>query len=99
MLRKTLALLTILASLAFAGSAVAETVCGERGEFLSYLAKTHAEAPAAVGLASNGSVVEVLTSKRGSWTLLVTMANGTACVLGAGEAWERVPAAATDPQA
>ncbi len=55
--------------------------------------KPYSEIPVAMGLASNGGVIEVLASENGSWTLLVTMPDGTSCVLAAGESWEALPSA------
>ncbi len=79
--------------------ATAQTVCGERNDFLSHLKRQYHEAPAAMGLASNGAVLEVLTSKRGSWTVIVTRPDGTSCVVAAGESWEELPELAAGPQA
>ena len=41
-----------------------------------------------MGLVSNGSILEVLASKDGSWTISVTRPDGMSCVVAAGEAWE-----------
>ena len=73
--------------------AMAQTVCSTRAEFIDQFAHRYAENPIAMGLASNGGVVEVLASERGSWTLLVTMPNGVSCVIAAGESWEALPGA------
>lgn len=44
-----------------------------------------------MGLASNGSVLEILTSRSGeSWSILVTMPNGMTCLIASGENWEKV---------
>ena len=46
----------------------------------------------AIGLANNGGVIEVLSSQTGtSWTIIITMPNGTSCMIAAGENWEKVP--------
>ncbi len=45
----------------------------------------------AMGLVSNGSINEVLASKDGSWTIIVTRPDGMSCVVAAGEAWEGMP--------
>ena len=48
--------------------------------------------PVALGLANNGGVVEVLSSKTGSsWTIIITMPNGPTCMVAAGENWEKIP--------
>ncbi len=79
--------------------AAAQTVCGERNDFLSHLKRQYHEAPAAMGLVSNGALLEVLTSKTGSWTVIVTRPDGTSCVVAAGESWEELPKLVAGPQA
>jgi hypothetical protein len=47
------------------------------------------EAPIAAGLASNGALIEVLTSGNGStWTIIVSKPNGPSCLVAAGESWQ-----------
>jgi hypothetical protein len=41
-----------------------------------------------MGLAASGSIVEILVSQTGSWTILVTSPNGTSCVVAVGDYWE-----------
>ena len=66
-----------------------ESSCAPRNEILGHLADKYSEAPVAIGLAKNGGVIEVLTSKSGkTWTIIVTMPNGVTCMLAAGEGWE-----------
>ena len=86
-MRKIAALAVLIA----ASPAMAQTVCSTRAEFIDRFAHRYAENPVAMGLASNGGVVEVLASEGGSWTLLVTMPNGISCVVAAGENWEALP--------
>lgn len=70
----------------------AQSVCAERTALLSSLRHEYSEAPTAVGLASNGSVIELLTTADGkTWTILMTRPDGTSCVLAAGEAWDSLP--------
>lgn len=81
--------LILAATLVAAGSpAAAQTLCGSRDTVLKQLASEYQEAPVGIGLASNGAVVELLTSASGSWTLLVTMPKGPTCLMGTGEAWQ-----------
>lgn len=79
--------------LAIRTPASAQTMCGARNQFLDQLAKGFSERPVAIGLVSNGSVLEVLASDNGSWTIIVTMATGNSCVVASGEAWENLPVA------
>jgi hypothetical protein len=92
MLRTALVASTLAVSaMSIALPAAAQSLCGERRQFVDHLAKKHQEQPTSIGLASNGSMVEVLTSETGTWTIIVTQPNGTACVVAAGEAWESRP--------
>ncbi|MCG8692806.1 MAG: hypothetical protein MI806_16515 [Minwuiales bacterium] len=95
MLRKlvmgtVLATLMALPATLTASPAMAQMVCSERDKFLKHLGDGYKEAPVAMGLASNGSVLEVLASGKGTWTIILTMPNGTSCVVASGEAWEQV---------
>jgi hypothetical protein len=70
-----------------------EMVCAEREALLTSLSREYAEAPKELGLANNGSVFELLTTRDGrTWTMLMSKPDGTSCVVAAGEAWESVPA-------
>lgn len=77
-------------ALLIASAAKAQSVCGERTKFLKHLGKTYSEAPSALGITNNGQILELLRSKKGSWTILVTNAQGTTCMMAAGDAWEDV---------
>lgn len=84
-----------------AAASAADLVCAERETLLASLSKEFEEAPRELGLANNGTLVELLTTRDGStWTMLMTRPDGTACVIAAGEAWEKLPehmAAGGDP--
>ncbi len=65
--------------------------CDRRDEVLRHLEGAYSETPVAIGLASNGGIVEVLTDGTGStWTIIVTMPSGMSCLVAAGEDWEAV---------
>ncbi len=82
----------------FSASAEAQNVCGPRADVLELLHDRFAEAPVAIGLAADGSVVEVLSAKDGAtWTLVVTTPNGNSCAIAAGESWTEVIAVAGEP--
>ena len=70
---------------AFSPPAQAQAMCGQRRAVIANLEKTYSEAPVSIGLASNGSVIEVLASPSGSFTIILTQPNGLACVMAAGE--------------
>lgn len=95
-----IALLSLAGATALvASSASAQTLCGERQNFISHLGKNHKEATTAMGLTSSGKVIEVLTSEKGSWTIIVTNPDGRSCLVAAGEEWEAVKRIAMDPNA
>lgn len=78
--------------LAISAAQPAQAVCAPRESLLSSLDRQYAEAPRELGLADNGMVIELITSRDGrTWTLLVTRPDGTSCVVAAGEAWEPMP--------
>jgi hypothetical protein len=94
------ATLTLLgANLAHAGT----PRCAPHADMLSVLAKQYGEAPQAVGIVNGArsAVIEILSSKQGSFTILVTQPNGMACILAAGQEFEEVPdhLASLDPHA
>ena len=65
--------------------------CGSRPEILKQLSSRFKEAPVALGLAKDGSVVEVLTTDDGeTWTILVSQPNGSSCLVAIGEGWEEL---------
>ncbi|HJM48714.1 MAG TPA: hypothetical protein QGF63_02580 [Alphaproteobacteria bacterium] len=83
--------------LALVAPAAAQTLCThERTAVIEQLKSRYQEAPVAMGLVGNGSVLEVLASKTGSWTILVTQPSGLLCVVASGEAWENFPETAAD---
>jgi len=89
------------AALALASPAAAQPMsCSTRADVLTELSRQYSEAPVAIGLASNGGLVEVLTSSKGStWTIIITMPSGTSCLVAAGESWQDViRVAADEPQ-
>lgn len=65
--------------------------CAPRPVVLDRLAETYGETRQSIGLGSNNAVVEVFASDdTGSWTITVTLADGTTCLLAAGNAFERL---------
>ena len=65
-------------------------LCGERTALVDQLKGKYAEQPKAIGLAANGSVLEILTAVSGSWTVIVTTPQGITCLLAAGKHWEDI---------
>ncbi len=77
--------LLALAAPAAAESPIAEVICAPRAELL---ARMRGAEIVGAGLRDTEAVVEVWTEASGDWTLVQSYANGTACILAMGEAWE-----------
>lgn len=75
--------------------AAAQAACGDRANILKTLEQLHSETPQAIGLSTDGALLEILVSSAGSWTILVTYPNRQTCLFAAGENWERVPVVAS----
>ncbi len=83
----------VLSVVASSGNAVAaqpdQTNCTDRSSALSHLSKIYQEQPIAMGLASSGNVVEVLTNDKGSsWSIIVTKTTGVTCLVASGVGWK-----------
>lgn len=69
-----------------------QAVCDSRTKILEHLDAKYAEKPVALGMAANGSLVEILSTDDGAtWTIVITHPNGTTCLMAAGEHWETLP--------
>lgn len=68
-----------------AQSPIAEVLCAPRAEILARLSGAEL---AGAGLREAEAVLEVWRRPSGDWTLVQSYANGTACILAMGEAWE-----------
>ena len=62
--------------------------CAKRSAVLETLAAKYGEMPISRGLSSDGAIVEILVSSKGSWSMLVSMPDGNSCLAGVGEMWE-----------
>ena len=77
-------------------AAAEQQVCGKRADVIKQLSVKYSEAPAAMGLSSDGGVLEVLASADGNtWTIIVTQPDGLSCMVAAGEYWETTLKVAT----
>lgn len=75
--------------------------CNKRTEVIAELSKKYQEAPVAIGLASNGNLLEILTSgDGGTWTIIQTTPKGVSCMVAAGESWQphEPQVASADPE-
>ena len=93
-------LLALVLLLGVQSSASAQSACASHAEVTKQLGSAFAEAQVAIGLASNGGVVEVFSTDDGSsWTIVMTMPTGRRCVVASGEAWEQTTKVALGPTA
>jgi hypothetical protein len=93
-------LLTVSIALAALPAAAAERACPQHQAVIDELRVKYDEAPVAMGLASNGGVIEVFATGEGStWTILITMPDGSTCMVATGQAWETLPIAPLGPEA
>ena len=90
---------TLLGMQVHSPSAAAQTVCGERTQVISDLAQHNGEKPKAIGLSASGTLVEVLVSPNGEWTILVTYPSDQTCLVASGAHWTSIPVVAAGPAA
>lgn len=92
------AFLCLTAVLALSGQpAVAEpangepVTCGAREAIVERLAAKYEEEPVSRGVTATGSLLEVLASPAGTWTIIVTIPGGPTCLVSSGEGWHDAP--------
>lgn len=83
-----LACLGLVLVLATASTAGAPPRCGPRDAVVQRLADRYGEAPQSVGLAANNQIIEVFASDGGTWSVLLTRADGTTCLMASGTNFE-----------
>lgn len=84
-------------SLAAAPAPAKAVVCMEHKTLVSYLSEKFGEHPHALGLVASSGVMEVYVSpKKGTWTIVMTSAQGVGCIIAAGDTWEDVRLAMAD---
>ncbi len=67
-------------------------VCGKRSDMIRQLGEKYGETRRSFGLAGGSGVVELYASEEtGSWTILLTNPQGTACMMAAGQAFQIEP--------
>ena len=78
----------VVSQTVWADSAVAQQQCSQRTQVVEHLAKKYKEAQIAVGVTGKGALVEVLsTEDGGTWSILLTNAQGVSCLVASGEGW------------
>jgi len=86
-------IITLLAALALLVSAPAmaqqQMACGDRSDLLGHLKEKFKESAAGVGMTGTGTVIELMTSESGSWSLILTFPTGRSCLMATGDGWEQ----------
>jgi hypothetical protein len=77
-----------LAMLVTPALAQQQPACGDRNDLLTQLKEKYKETPTGFGMTGQGSVVELMTSESGSWTLILSFPSGRSCLIATGEGWE-----------
>lgn len=74
-----------------------ENVCAARAKVIAHLSRDYREVPVALGHANNGGLIEVLRARDGAtFTIVITMPDGIACMIAAGSDWRELPVLAQD---
>lgn len=84
-------LAVLIASAALAASPIAEVICTPTSDLHTKLKRQYASRKTATGLRGREQIMEVWTDRRGDWTLVITYASGTSCIVAMGEDWESIP--------
>ena len=79
----------ILGALFAASAALAQQqqMCAPRKLLLEKFLQEFGEAPVAGGLDGAQNLIEILTSPNGTWTAVISNAQGRTCVVGSGSDW------------
>lgn len=82
--------MAVLMAAPVAAASVGSGMCASRDKVIDALGEVYAEAPVSAGLTEEGSVIEVMASAEGSFTIVITHPNGLTCPIAAGTAWQSV---------
>ena len=87
MIYRFLPLAVLLTGPAAAASPIAEVICAPTPALHARLTRQFGERQSASGLRGPDEVMEVWTDQQGDWTLVITYASGTSCIVAMGEHW------------
>lgn len=87
------AFLSLAAAMTLLGqpAAAEPSTCGAREAVIERLSSRYEEQPVSRGVTATGSLLEILASPAGTWTIIVTIPNGPTCLVSSGEGWSDVP--------
>jgi hypothetical protein len=66
--------------------------CAPHDEFSRHLEMNYQEKSDGIGVANDGSLFEIFTSDKGTWSLLITNGRKISCIVAAGDMWVGNPA-------
>ncbi len=84
---RTAAIALLLCQPAYAKSPIAEVICEPTARMHDKLRHQFGAQQTASGVRGPEQIMEVWTSRRGDWTLVVTYATGTSCIVAMGDNW------------
>lgn len=74
--------------------------CATHDKMVERLSSRFTEVPVSLGLAANGNVLEVFTTRDGdTWTIVATAPEGKSCIMAAGKYWQTIPFEPDGPEA
>lgn len=88
--RRGLSLIIMLTAFLAAAPAFAQVLCAKHADLLKHLADRYGEQPHAIAFTDQGSLVEVMVSPTGSWTIVITAPGRPSCIVATGKEWETV---------
>ena len=88
---KLAAVLAAVTLFSTAGVASAAAPCGSHDAVAKNPTTKFKEARRVMGVVNARAVMEIFMSPQGTWTVVVTDTNGTACIIAAGQDWQEVP--------
>jgi hypothetical protein len=88
---KFAAVLAAVTLFSIAAPVQAAAPCGANDAIANSLTNKYKEARRIMGVVNAKAVMEIFMSPQGTWTVVVTDTNGTACIIAAGQDWQEVP--------
>ncbi len=74
--------------IASSSAAAQGSLCGDREDFLRQLEERFSEVVEHVAITGRGALVEWTVAPSGSWSMLVTIADGPTCIVASGHDWQ-----------
>jgi hypothetical protein len=86
-----IAVLGLASAMGFAASPASAAACAPRDQFARHLDTNYQEKSQGLGVATDGSLFEIFTSDKGTWSLLITNGQKVSCIVAAGDMWVAKP--------